>query len=341
MVEIIANAIDPTPQNKYVDMICRMIDNNLVEENISRQNKDDLIGYLTDVYHLDKNYLKMLSHSQLFILYHISDRFFTSRESEIREIKKFIDYNERGLIINKDVNTYKSFDDMMSAMSLAEMKSFSKDMEKQAHIVYQDNKWVILRPLTYEASCKYGAATKWCTTDRNKEYFLRYWSECVLIYVINKQTGYKFAVSKNLVSSYEDDKKTQFWNSKDKETGIGELELSMDEMFIITLIMTELNRKLTNEQLCDDELKTKVRKDCRIEEKKEEITVRLEPGNLIPVAENEVLVGGEMRWNGVAAMPDVPEPVPVVDERQWLAAADALVTLTRAEGELQEDIQQA
>ena len=54
---------------------------------------------------------------------------------------------------------------------------------------YEDDKWVIVRPLTFASSVKYGASTRWCTTyQAEKQYFERYWRQGILIYFINKTT---------------------------------------------------------------------------------------------------------------------------------------------------------
>ena len=59
--------------------------------------------------------------------------------------------------------------------------------------VYEDDKWVVIRPFTLEASRLYGAATAWCTksetTNSNKRgYFLQvYLKEGCVYYIIDKK----------------------------------------------------------------------------------------------------------------------------------------------------------
>ena len=63
-------------------------------------------------------------------------------------------------------------DEIRGAINLASMKEFNKELEKQIIREYEDDEWLILRPLTFEASLKYGSATKWCTTySKEKQYF--------------------------------------------------------------------------------------------------------------------------------------------------------------------------
>jgi hypothetical protein len=56
------------------------------------------------------------------------------------------------------------------------MKEITKDLEGQIIKEYEDEKWVVVRPLTFSASAKYGASTRWCTTyQKEKNYFEKYW----------------------------------------------------------------------------------------------------------------------------------------------------------------------
>jgi hypothetical protein len=61
---------------------------------------------------------------------------------------------------------------------------------------------------------KYGANTKWCTTTESGQYYARYSSRGILIYNINKKTGYKVACFKNLNPEY--DNEFSWWDVTDK-----------------------------------------------------------------------------------------------------------------------------
>jgi hypothetical protein len=62
---------------------------------------------------------------------------------------------------------------------------------------------------------KYGANTKWCTTTESGMYYARYASRGILIYNINKKTGYKVACFKNLDSNH--DNEFSWWDVTDKK----------------------------------------------------------------------------------------------------------------------------
>jgi hypothetical protein len=129
------------------------------------------------------------------------------------DFKKFCELNERGLIKQNDLTKYSSFDDITKELDLAVLVEETKKLEKEIKIIYQDSEWLIIKPLTYFSSKKYGANTKWCTSsDKLSNHFDEYSNNGILIYSINKKTGYK-------VASYFSLKKTKnefsWWNQED------------------------------------------------------------------------------------------------------------------------------
>jgi hypothetical protein len=53
--------------------------------------------------------------------------------------------------------------------------------------IYDDNNFLVVRPLSHTASRKYGCYSKWCSATSNKDEFDRYNSSGnYLIYIINK-----------------------------------------------------------------------------------------------------------------------------------------------------------
>ena len=89
------------------------------------------------------------------------------------------------------------------------MATSKSQLKKQdtpnAQKIYEDSNILIVKPLTYEASCKYGAGTRWCTTTAGQpSYFKSYTAgDQVLYYVILKKFDinnkfYKIAIHKNV-----------------------------------------------------------------------------------------------------------------------------------------------
>jgi hypothetical protein len=129
-----------------------------------------------------------------------------------------------------------------------------KEMEKQVKVVFENDEWLLVRPLTYLSSKKYGSNTKWCTTtESNPEYFLKYSKKGVLIYCINKMTGYKVA---SFYSLDKHDPEFSFWNQKDSRIDSLETELTDD---LRKIIFEESKGKgaKTNRFLLSDEERTK------------------------------------------------------------------------------------
>jgi len=199
-------------------------------------------------------------------------------------LKEFMDYMDKGHIENKDVSTYKDLDDVRGAVTLASMKELTKDLEGQVIKEYEDERWVIVRPLTFSASAKYGASTRWCTTyQKEKNYFEKYWRRGILVYFINKQTGYKFAGYKGL----EGDSEFSFWNAEDYRTDY--LEIEADD-YLFPLVRRIFKSELTNKNLCSDEIQEQVHTECltgyekmRLEFVNEQVMV--EPDETIPLDE--------------------------------------------------------
>jgi hypothetical protein len=188
---------------------------------------------------------------------------------DTRSINKFIELNERGLIENKDVTSYKTMEDVLNQISIAEIKSIDKELEKLVLKLHDDGEWLIIKPLTYESSKKYGAGTRWCTAAESEDYqFYNYTSRGNLIYTINKKTGYKVAAFKNLDKDHT--RELSFWDAEDNRLDSLELDLPNDIMDIVT---TDLrNCKQSNYNLSPDEIK-KINDEAR-DEKKSDRTLR-------------------------------------------------------------------
>jgi hypothetical protein len=171
-------------------------------------------------------------------------------------LKEFMDYMDKGHIENKDVSTYKDLEDIRGAVTLASMKELTKDLEGQVIKEYEDEKWVVVRPLTFSASAKYGASTRWCTTyQKEKNYFEKYWRRGILVYFINKQTGYKFAGYKGI----DGDSEFSFWNAEDNRTDY--LEVEADD-YLFPIVRKIFKSEQTNKNLCSDEIQEQVHTEC-------------------------------------------------------------------------------
>ena len=70
------------------------------------------------------------------------------------------------------------------------VKDAKKEVKKEVDRVYENDRFLIIRPLSHKSSCYYGASTKWCTTSTdNDDYFNRYTSRGKLYYIIDKKSS--------------------------------------------------------------------------------------------------------------------------------------------------------
>jgi hypothetical protein len=166
-------------------------------------------------------------------------------KQEIQTVRKFIEYNERGLIANNDVSTYKDFKELEDSVRIANLKSLDKEMSKEIKEIYSDDEWFVLRPLTTLSGEKYGYGTKWCTT-MNSEYFLRYSRNGILIYIINTKTGKKVACHSSLV----EENSTSFWNEADNR--VDSIDTNLPD-FILEKLRVELKSGVDNFSFLSEE----------------------------------------------------------------------------------------
>jgi hypothetical protein len=226
----IINMIDISKTNKYSEMILRVLINHHVN---SRYDNDEIKHFkesIKEILNIDTEGMDDVS---LIMIYQKLDMF---NRQDIRMIKNFMTLNEAKVLGGIDVSTVKTFQDIHNYTSLASLKSITNEFRKQVKIDYEDLEWLILRPFSFESSCKYGAGTKWCTTsESNPDHFFRYTKNGVLIYVINKKTGDKVGCYKNL-----DEVASEFYDMKDIRVDSMDTNLPYDILqFVREIFQTE------------------------------------------------------------------------------------------------------
>jgi len=106
---------------------------------------------------------------------------------EVQELlRKFVSVGPNLTIT--DINQYDDLTDLET-----ELKKHENKIRRQvqaiegANVVYEDDKYTIVNPLTYNASCYYGAGTKWCTSsEQTQSHFNAYNADGKLFYIIDK-----------------------------------------------------------------------------------------------------------------------------------------------------------
>ena len=167
------SASDPSGNNKYLDWMClQRVD--YTSESIIK---------MVECFHENLN---RLSEKNVNAIY--SDVWHQSTNTKIKKAPK-------------DINSYPTPEDIEVMC-----KYFEENAPRTASRVkiYEDDRWLVVSPLTHKASCEYGAFSSWCVSTSNVDYYDRYTRDGILIFFIDK-TGtslekkdanvYKFAVN--------------------------------------------------------------------------------------------------------------------------------------------------
>jgi hypothetical protein len=206
---------------------------NLIKNKYNKRNNDnnysDIYRELVREFKLNPDKLITKNYFDLVNMIRVLNEYIGYSES--KTIEKFIELNEKNLIEQNDLTSYKKIEELELQISLSDLKVVDKELEKQVLKLLETDEWLVLKPLSYQASVKYGSGTKWCTASKNEsEYYFRYSKRGILIYYINKKTGDKVAGFKNLDLSY--DKETSFWTIIDLRTDSIDCDLPEDVMNI-------------------------------------------------------------------------------------------------------------
>lgn len=176
----------------------------------------------------------------------------------MESLNEFEIHAKANRITNPDISQYKNFNQINNAVIEAEEKVRLKELEKQVIKLFDDDEWSVVIPLSYEASKTYGANTKWCTTQ--ERYWNEYYKTYKLIYIQNKKTNEKYAVSRH----WEDNKKVQAWMSNDDESSPMLLPLPIEVMSVIlcevnktdTIFELQSKHNIISEEVIDKIVKT-------------------------------------------------------------------------------------
>ena len=93
----------PQGKSKYVDMLLRIMNNT---PNL-KEHGSDIISHMTKTFDfINKDDLKKFNPIQLLLMYKFTDTYFNT--DDLLNFRKFCEYNERNLIDQNDLSTYKS-----------------------------------------------------------------------------------------------------------------------------------------------------------------------------------------------------------------------------------------
>ena len=138
-------------------------------------------------------------------------------------IKDFDKYQSQ--FPKKDINQYVSLNELEKVILHIRAKTKEKELEKQADKIYEDEKFLVVKPKTEEASCKYGSNTKWCVTQKGGGHFGRYTSGAQgLYFIINKTNSTNKSYSKVAIH-FDDSGHPKYWDSQDSPMSQREVDV--------------------------------------------------------------------------------------------------------------------
>jgi hypothetical protein len=112
----------------------------------------------------------------------------------------------------KDLYSYASLDELKSYLKDHKLKKRVIETHEDSTVVFEDDRFKVVVPHSHNASCYYGAGTKWCTATKHSDnQFISYDRQGKLFYILDKtlptsNPHYKIALNKtyNGSSSYYD-----------------------------------------------------------------------------------------------------------------------------------------
>lgn len=250
--------LDTSKTKKYTQFLVKMI-------NKDRKNFDD--DHLPDISNRENNPLTQILPRDSYTNNMI--RNFLDYTIQYENSKIFVEFTklmEKGLVDENDISKYDSWDMLHEQTFKAKNREILKNSKKVIHTIYEDDDYLIFKPLTYLTSVTYGYQTKWCTAMiDNPNYFYNH-SIGVLIYLIDKKNTKKFAFHKSIsypghyFGDSPDSEMIKTYNESDKQIDTFQTGLPYDIIKIVSdNISDEGNYKLFSE----DEL-TEMRKHTQI-----------------------------------------------------------------------------
>ncbi len=172
-------------------------------------------------------------------------------------IEKFIRF-QKNLEI-KDINQYETLKDIVDAIEKHENK-VRRDVKQVegADVVYEDDRFTVISPKTHQASCYYGAGSKWCTAAKSSDsHFMSYNRDGKLFYFLDKKAKsgsrfYKVA----MLQKY--DGKQIFYDAPDDSFKVGWILGTPEFDKINNVIQRYMSTKYADDiELFKDEIKAK------------------------------------------------------------------------------------
>jgi len=152
-----------------------------------------------------------------------SEQFDSDVEETVSLIVDFDKYQSQ--LPKKDINQYVSINELEKVITFIRTKKEEKELEKQIDKIYEDDKFVVVKPKSESASCKYGSNTKWCVTSKGSGHFGRYTAgRQGLYFVINKAKSTNKNYSKVAIH-FDDGGSMRYWDAQDSPMSQREVDV--------------------------------------------------------------------------------------------------------------------
>ena len=121
----------------------------------------------------------------------------------VEALKTFDRLSQNLEIIDRNINNYDSLETLKTKLETLQLKQRrsvdTKDLD--AKVLYEDERYTMVRPDTKMASIKLGSGTKWCITEQAATHYEYYQTNNVVFYILidktmqSSNTNYKVAFS--------------------------------------------------------------------------------------------------------------------------------------------------
>jgi hypothetical protein len=123
----------------------------------------------------------------------------------------------------RDINQYENVSEIETAVKELGKSRGQKAAEVRADVdvIYNDDRFTVVRPHTAEASCKYGTGTKWCIASTSSHnYYSSYSTSNNKFYFIIDKTLLATDPASKFAIAYISDSQIQVYNAPDKLVSI-------------------------------------------------------------------------------------------------------------------------
>lgn len=215
--------LDPSSTGKYMKF--------LVKEFRKKHKKEGYTNYtpyLPEDNYVDKVRKKCKNELEYRIVEYIID---IMSDTNVTNLQIFDELLTSDKIKENDIQEYDSFADIENAIVNYEENNHEDNIHEYEEI-YKDDRWFIVKPLSYYSAKIYGASTKWCTSSRDTpKQFYNYSNDGILLYIIDRATNNKWAVHWQLWEGVKEE--MSWWDVKDRRVDSIQVDIPFGIMNMI------------------------------------------------------------------------------------------------------------